>query len=237
MKKKSIVSGLVPVPIKPTKKSPLSKTVYILGSSGFAREIKSYILSAYNTLHLHPEIYFVDDTNKDSLSTDDYKSKILGDYHNSISIMGSGRPDVKKKMITQINGELFNMICPEAHILTDNIGQGVVAAPGSVISTNAQIGYHVLINYCATIGHDTIINGLSTISPGANIGGYCLIGRGTLIGSGAQIREHLKIGNGVIVGMGAVVTKDVPHDHIAVGNPARMFTKEEWRKSNGHHDG
>jgi len=33
------------------------------------------------------------------------------------------------------------------------------------------------------------------------------------------------IGNGAIIGAGAVVTKNIPNDVIAVGNPARIKKK------------
>lgn len=41
------------------------------------------------------------------------------------------------------------------------------------------------------------------------------------IGYGAQIQGGVTIGKYAVVGMGAVVTKDVPDYHVAVGNPAK----------------
>ncbi len=37
------------------------------------------------------------------------------------------------------------------------------------------------------------------------------------------------IGDDVIIGMGAVVTKDIPDNSIVVGNPGRIYSKEEWK--------
>ncbi|MGC3960276.1 MAG: acyltransferase [Verrucomicrobiota bacterium] len=50
-----------------------------------------------------------------------------------------------------------------------------------------------------------------------------IIGRGVFIGARATILKGVTIGDRAIVGAGAVVTKDVPARHIAVGNPARVF--------------
>lgn len=50
-----------------------------------------------------------------------------------------------------------------------------------------------------------------------------VIGRGVFIGARATILKGVTIGDRAIVGAGAVVTKDVPARHIAVGNPARVF--------------
>lgn len=49
------------------------------------------------------------------------------------------------------------------------------------------------------------------------------IGRGVFIGARATILKGVTIGDRAIVGAGAVVTRDVPARHIAVGNPARTF--------------
>jgi acetyltransferase-like isoleucine patch superfamily enzyme len=52
------------------------------------------------------------------------------------------------------------------------------------------------------------------------------IGRGAFIGARALILKGVTIGDRAIVGAGAVVTKDVPAHHIAVGNPARIFPQK-----------
>jgi acetyltransferase-like isoleucine patch superfamily enzyme len=50
-----------------------------------------------------------------------------------------------------------------------------------------------------------------------------IIGRGALIGTRAIILKGVTIGDRAVVGAGAVVTKDVPPHHLAVGNPARIM--------------
>jgi acetyltransferase-like isoleucine patch superfamily enzyme len=49
------------------------------------------------------------------------------------------------------------------------------------------------------------------------------IGRGVFVGARAIILKGVTIGDRAVIGAGAVVTKDVPEYHIAVGNPARSF--------------
>jgi acetyltransferase-like isoleucine patch superfamily enzyme len=48
------------------------------------------------------------------------------------------------------------------------------------------------------------------------------IGRGVFIGARANILKGVTIGDRAVIGAGAVVTKDVPAHHLAVGNPARI---------------
>jgi hypothetical protein len=50
-----------------------------------------------------------------------------------------------------------------------------------------------------------------------------LIGRGVFIGARAIVLKGVTIGDRAIIGAGAVVTKDVPPFHVAVGNPARVL--------------
>ncbi len=50
-----------------------------------------------------------------------------------------------------------------------------------------------------------------------------LIGRGCFIGTRAIILKGVTLGDGAVVGAGAVVTKDVPAEHMAFGNPAQVI--------------
>jgi acetyltransferase-like isoleucine patch superfamily enzyme len=54
-----------------------------------------------------------------------------------------------------------------------------------------------------------------------------VIGRGVFIGARAIILKGVTVGDRAIVGAGAVVTKDVPARHIAVGNPARVVPNSQ----------
>ena len=51
------------------------------------------------------------------------------------------------------------------------------------------------------------------------------IGSHVWIGANVTILPGVKIGSNVVIGGGAVVTKDIPSDVIAVGNPARILRK------------
>lgn len=49
------------------------------------------------------------------------------------------------------------------------------------------------------------------------------IGKNCWIGSGAIILPGITIGDNVVVGAGSVVTKDLPSNVVAVGNPCRVL--------------
>ena len=52
-----------------------------------------------------------------------------------------------------------------------------------------------------------------------------IIGDDCWIGGNAVICPGVKIGNGCTIGAGSVVTKDIPDNSLAVGNPARVIRK------------
>ena len=54
--------------------------------------------------------------------------------------------------------------------------------------------------------------------------------RGASIGSNATILCGVEIGEGALVGAGAVVTKDVPPNHMAYGVPTRCRPRKDRKK-------
>ena len=56
------------------------------------------------------------------------------------------------------------------------------------------------------------------------------IGRNCWIGAGALILPGVTIGDNTVIGAGSVVTRDIPSDVVAVGNPCRVL------RAVGEHD-
>ena len=92
-----------------------------------------------------------------------------------------------------------------------------------VDDTHIYIGDHTLIApnvTIATAGHP--------IEPSLREKGYQYnapvhIGKNCWIGSGALIMPGVTIGDNVVIGAGSVVTKDVPENVVAYGNPCRII--------------
>lgn len=51
------------------------------------------------------------------------------------------------------------------------------------------------------------------------------IGNNVWVGGGVIINPGVTIGDNVVIGAGSVVTKDIPANNIAVGNPCRVLRK------------
>lgn len=58
-------------------------------------------------------------------------------------------------------------------------------------------------------------------------GGEVRIGNDVWLGANVTVLPGVTIGNNVVVGAGAVVTKDIPDNSLAVGVPARVIRKIE----------
>ena len=54
-----------------------------------------------------------------------------------------------------------------------------------------------------------------------------VIGENVWLGGGAIVLPGISIGSNSVVGAGAVVTRDLPENVVAVGNPARILRKVE----------
>ena len=104
-----------------------------------------------------------------------------------------------------------------------NIEEGVLIEPHAVISSQSYIGFGVFIKRGSLIGHHNIIGDYTDINPGVTISGNVTIGKKCLIGSGAVIKDKITIGDNTIIGVGSVVTKNIPANCIAYGNPCKVI--------------
>ena len=195
--------------------------LYILGSSGHAQEVAAYAQEKDSKR----QIFFVDDFEKSKsvISTVEYNR--LLDLHGGESIMGAGQCTVRKRMRTQIRSPIATIIHPSAVVL-GIVAPGCVIAPNAVIAPSATLDEHVLVNYNATVGHDTLIQTCSVVGPGSAIGGWCKLEACVYVGAGALVRERIIIQSGVTIGMGAVVIKNVPADTLVIGVPAKAKVQD-----------
>lgn len=59
--------------------------------------------------------------------------------------------------------------------------------------------------------------------------GAVTIGDNVFVGAGTIILPGSRVGNNVVIGAGSVVTKDIPENSVAVGNPAKIIcTYDEY---------
>lgn len=129
--------------------------------------------------------------------------------------------------------------------LLKSIGKGVHFEP----NFRCEFGYNITIgnNFYAnfdcimldgaeiTIGNNVLFGprvGIYTSNHAIDfqerINGGCyaksvIIGNNVWIGAGVHINQGVTIGDNVVIGSGSVITKDIPSNVVAVGNPCRVL--------------
>lgn len=220
----------------------MGNPIAILGAGGCAREVYWYI---HDTCP-ETEVIFVDDlTEVTAIRMGEETVPVVKDWrfegirsgrtgqlcNVTEFVVGVGLPHVKRILVKKaLDSQLrpaSTVIHPRAVILDPGcvIGMGGVIAPGAVITANVQLGDYVLINYNATIGHDTWIGDYASCNPGCNVSGNVKIGEGVCLGAGTVVREKSVIAPDVITGAQCCVVSDINTPGITVvGIPARELT-------------
>lgn len=152
---------------------------------------------------------------------------LLYEYNQTKPSQGKKRTEMLKKML-------------------GDCGEGVyVEAPfyANFGGKHCHFGKHIYVNYNLTCVDDThiYIGDYTMIGPNVTIAtaGHPIlpelrqkelqynmpvhIGKNCWIGAGAIIVPGVTIGDNAVIGAGSIVTKDIPSNVIAVGNPCRIM--------------
>lgn len=102
-----------------------------------------------------------------------------------------------------------------------------------MLEKNVFIGRNVLIdpgyNWLVSIGNNSVLSyGTIVLAHDGSLRDYTgytrvgkvSIGSNTFIGAGSILMPGVSIGDNVVIGAGSVVTKNIPDNSVAVGNPA-----------------
>ena len=145
--------------------------------------------------------------------------------------LGVYNPSIKKTLVNRYNLDINKATNVIHSTLSKSdtviLGRGILINSLVSIAAHTIIGNYVTINRNVSIGHHTTIGNYTSINPGVNIAGNVIIGEGTTIGMGANIIDGVKIGKNSIIGAGSVVTKDIPDNVIAYGNPCKIIRDNE----------
>lgn len=131
---------------------------------------------------------------------------ILGACGDNVTLLPPFRCDYGKNI--EIADDVFiNYNCVILDVARVAIGRGTLLGPNVCI---------------CTAGHP--VHPLSRRS-GYEYGAPVTIGQDVWLGANVVITPGVTIGDGSVIGAGSVVTKDIPSNVIAVGNPCRILRK------------
>ena len=119
------------------------------------------------------------------------------------------------------------------------LSQAVRGLTGIEIHPGATIGRRFFIDHGmgVVIGETTEIGDDCMLYHGVTLGGSSLaaekrhptLGDGVVVGAGAKVLGAITLGDNARVGANAVVVKDVPADSTAIGIPAKVARREDYR--------
>jgi sugar O-acyltransferase (sialic acid O-acetyltransferase NeuD family) len=213
------------------------KPIYIVGASGLAKEVATYILDCKE----FSIATFIDKEEKKSIdATIPIRKK---EYHvisenvffsmckqqrlRPYVVIAIGHPKIRRLI-----AEKYSVFCNFPNIIHPNVfcqsmprlGKGNIIAPHVMLSVDITIGNFNLINYGTTIGHDSTIGDFNVILPQNIISGNVAIGSQNLLGAGTSVIEMATIGNENIIGMGSVCIKSIDNSGTWIGVPAKKYT-------------
>ena len=137
-------------------------------------------------------------------------------------IIGIGNNTTRKLIAEKYNVKWVSIIHPSAQIAVNvTIREGTVVMAGAVVNVCTSIGKHCIINTCAVIEHDNVIENYVHVSPNAALGGTVRIGALTHVGIGATVKNNTEICSDCTIGAGAVVVKNIKEPGTYVGVPIR----------------
>ena len=173
---------------------------------------------------LNGELYMPD--NDETLFNERIKCKALCHKYNNLS---PDKIDERKELIKQIIGKTQNKFWIEQPIYCDygcniEIGENFYSNHNLVILDCAKVrfGNNVLIGpNCGfyTADHPTDLEkrltGVETARP-------IIVGNNVWFGGNVTVLAGVTIGDNCVIGAGSVVTKDVPANSVAMGNPCKI---------------
>ena len=102
-----------------------------------------------------------------------------------------------------------NAIHPKATISPSaRFGLGFAAMANSVVNACATIGENVILNTGAIIEHDCVVGSHVYIGSGAKLGSGVQVGNGSHIGLGATIRQGVVIAESSIIDIGEIILRE-----------------------------
>jgi sugar O-acyltransferase (sialic acid O-acetyltransferase NeuD family) len=160
-------------------------------------------------------------------------SSIIQKYNIEGCVITIGDNWTRKKIFEQVNRIAPNLKWPNiihpSVVISNNVrfGKGILAMAGVIFNTNTYLGDFTNYFTNCNIEHDCFIDDFASVSAGVVLGGKVKIGKFSAIALNATVFDRLTIGDNTVVGAASLVTKDLPNNVLAYGNPAKIIRNRE----------
>lgn len=208
----------------------VKKRLVIIGASGHGKVIADIAVKR----NQYEEILFLDDNTAikecGGFPVVGKSSDFLNYIEDSDFVVGIGNAKIRNRITDMLNHKsatIATLIHPNSSIGQNVvIGQGTVVMAGAVINSDSKIGKSCIVNTCASVDHDCVVEDYVHVAVGAHVCGTVQIGHHTWIGAGATIINNLGICPECMIGAGTVVIRDIMEKGTYVGVPVRDKWKE-----------
>ena len=180
----------------------------------------------------------------------EYEKMLAGKWYNAMDY-----EMMKLRQENNKHTEAYSRITDNTWAYKDRMAKAIINSFGENASiippftcdygTNVNIGDDSVINHSGVFLDTNEINIGKNVLVGPNAGLYCAlhpydekarregmekakainIGDGTWLGGKVVVLPGVTIGKHSVIGAGSVVTKDIPDDVVAIGNPCRVIRK------------
>lgn len=206
-----------------------TRDVYILGGGSHGKVIISTLLESGR------KVAGILDDNQLLWGSTVFDIKVLGpfdllaDLSDFEAVIAIGANSVRKTIASRFPDIPWaSVIHPKAYVHPSvKIGEGSTIFAGSILQPDVIIGNHCIINTCCSIDHDCIIGDFVHIAPGNTLANSVNLEEGVLMGIGSTVIPYINLGEWTTVGAGGVVVKDIPPHSLAVGVPAKTYTRKD----------
>ncbi|MGQ9730182.1 MAG: acetyltransferase [Candidatus Zipacnadales bacterium] len=202
----------------------------VYGAGGMGAEVAEMVLACAEQGAAWRLVGFLDD-DESLLGTKVVGVPVLGNsgwiaQHPGVKVaLGIGHPRVRREVIAKLEklgAEWATVWDPCCRVFPSaRLGEGTVVFADCIVSSRAQLGRFVYLNYNAIVSHDAILGDNVCVMPNVAIAGNVRIGEGVFLGSGVSVRQGVTIGKWSLIGAGATVVENIPPYCVAVGVPAR----------------
>jgi len=124
---------------------------------------------------------------------------------------------------------IFTFISKEAHVFSENIGEGSIIYPNSFVEPYSIIGEGNFIDGNTTIGHHAKINPFNCIMAGSVICGDVTIGSNCFFGVNSTVTNGVHVSDLTFVAAGAVLNRDTEKEDVCFA-PRSTIVKEKSLK-------
>src|SRR5690606_27237851 len=162
-------------------------------------------------------------------------------FHNTLRVSKGARIGTLSIQFDSDNGvtEIGSSTGVPAFSATIRVGQDSRVLIGKNVSTTSTVGISATEGTTVSIGDDCMIAiGVQLRADDGhpifdihsdlrvNVSRDIIIGEHVWVGYNAAVMGGVAIGSGSVIGLGSVVTRDVPNNAVAAGNPARIVRSD-----------